>query len=222
MKAEIKVNDRKLHTRAIYIDLELTCWAVPPPSGMQQEIIEVGFVEMDLSTLRITREKSCFVKPKRWEISPRCTKLTGITAADIRTARSFPDVLSSLTKEFSPSTALCCTWGDDAEVIAATCEQHGLRTPLRNLLDLANLVKGLLLLRDSPSLGSAVEALGLKFDGAPHTAMADARNTALIHRAVLQRMRRLSGPLASQADETNEPLDLSSFGQKLRAALEQR
>ncbi len=36
------------HTHALYLDLEWTCWNAPPPPGMQQEIIEIGIVEMDL------------------------------------------------------------------------------------------------------------------------------------------------------------------------------
>jgi hypothetical protein len=63
--------------RALYLDVELTCWSGPPPSDMRQEIIENGVVEMDLLTLKLTREAAYFVRPHRWEISDKCAKLTG-------------------------------------------------------------------------------------------------------------------------------------------------
>ncbi len=42
---------------------------------------------MDLSTLCITQQASHFVRPRRWEISLKCTQLTGITAEDIQSAK---------------------------------------------------------------------------------------------------------------------------------------
>jgi inhibitor of KinA sporulation pathway (predicted exonuclease) len=215
------VEDTKHHTRSIYMDVELSCWAGPPPPGVRQEIIEIGLVEMDLHTLEITRERSHFVRPKRWDISDRCTQLTGITQDDIRSARPFPEVLKSLAEEFSPSKALCCTWGDDAALIAAACRSYGLRTPLRNLLDLADLFQSLFLLKQTPSLRNAVTMLALEFEGVPHGALADARNTASVHAAVLRRMRRELDPLPGAAEEIAEVAGLTPFGQKLRDALEQ-
>ena len=80
----MEMNDQNYHTRSLYIDVELTCWAEPPPTGMKQEIIEIGLAEMDLNTLVIAREKACFVRPRMWDISDRCTQLTGISNDDIR------------------------------------------------------------------------------------------------------------------------------------------
>jgi inhibitor of KinA sporulation pathway (predicted exonuclease) len=216
------VQDEKHHARSIYIDVEQSCWTGPPPPGMRQEIIEIGMVEMDLQTLEITSEKSHFVRPRRWEISDRCTELTGITEDDIKSARSFPEVIASLTQEFSPAKALCCTWGNDAGLIAASCQAHGLRTPLRYLLDLAHLFQGLFLLTQTASLRSAVEMLCLKFDGVPHGALVDARNTAQIHAAVIRRMRRHPDPPPQSAGETSEVAAPTPFGEKLCQALRQR
>jgi len=213
------VDDTKHHIRSIYIDVELSCWAGPPPLGMRQEIIEIGMVEMDLHTLEIIREKSHFVRPKRWEISDRCTKLTGITKDDIQSARPFPEVLASLTEEFSPSRALCCTWGNDAGLIAAACQSNGLKTPLRYLLDLAHLFQGLFLLKQTPGLGDAVGMLDMEFDGVPHGALVDARNTAGVHAAVIRRMRRQPDLPPPPAQQNTEVAALTPFGEKLREAL---
>jgi len=208
----------EFHTRSIHIDVELTCWEGSPPRGMKQEIIEIGIAEMDLATLAITRERSYFIRPRRWEISPRCTNLTGITKDDIQSGRPFVDVLTALTEEFAPSQALCCTWGNDAALIAAACQTIGLKTPLRNLLDLAYLFQRLFLLKQQASLASATQLLGLNFEGVPHGALVDARNTASVHAAIIRRMRREPDPpLPSVVEPT--VLELNSvFAEKLRNA----
>lgn len=184
----------ELHTRSIYIDVELTCWEGTPPPCMKQEIIEMGIAEMDLVTLDITRERSYFIRPRRWEISTLCTNLTGITEDDIQSGRSFVDVLTAFTEEFVPSQAVCCTWGNDPALIAATCHSHGFKTPLRNLLDLAHLFQHIFALKQLAKLSDAVQLLGLDFDGVPHGALVDARNTARVHAAIIRRMRREPDP----------------------------
>jgi inhibitor of KinA sporulation pathway (predicted exonuclease) len=212
-------DDPQSHTRAIYIDVEMSCWGGPPPPGFKQEIIEIGVVEMDLLTLQITRERSRFIRPRQWEISSKCTDLTGITEDDIQHARPFLEVLDSLTAEFAPSKALCCTWGDDAELIAAAYQSHGLKTPLRNLLNLAQLFKGLFLLTQIASLGRAIAMLGMEFDGVPHGALVDARNTAKVHAAVIRRMRREPDPPAVPFKKPVEMAPRSVFAEKLRQSL---
>jgi DNA polymerase III epsilon subunit-like protein len=186
---------------------------------MSPAIIEIGIVEMDLTTLKVNRERSHFVRPEKFEISSRCTRLTGITTDHIRAGKRFPEVLASVVKEFTPSEALCCTWGNDADLIARECERHGLRTPLRNLLDLAHLVRGLLLLRDTPSLDWAVAALDLTFAGVRHTAVGDARNTALVHAAVLRRIGQHPDSPAGLHVGPAEAAELSPFAQKLLQAI---
>ena len=47
---------------------------------------------MDLSKLKILDEASYFVRPRRWEISKKCAKLTGITDEDIRSAKPLAEV----------------------------------------------------------------------------------------------------------------------------------
>jgi inhibitor of KinA sporulation pathway (predicted exonuclease) len=89
------------HAHALYLDLEWTCWDAPPPPGMRQEIIEIGIVEMDLLTLAVTEEASYFIRPRRWEISPMCTRLTGITSEDISKAMIVSAMTDELIKKLS-------------------------------------------------------------------------------------------------------------------------
>jgi inhibitor of KinA sporulation pathway (predicted exonuclease) len=212
-------NKLKQHDRSIYIDVEMSFWAGPPPPGMRQEIIEIGIVEMNLLTLEIIRERSHFVRPRRWDISERCSDLTGITADDIRHARPFPEVIASVAEEFAPETGLCCTWGNDAAVIASACQSHKLKSPLRNLVDLANLFQRVFLLKDQLSLGSAIGILGLEFQGVPHSALVDARNTATAHAALIRRMRCEADPPPTPVEMSVETLSLSHFGEMLRDCL---
>lgn len=213
-------SDDAYHNSALYIDVELTCWNGPPPSGMKQEIIEIGVVEMDLSTLKITREAAYFVRPRRWEVSDKCSKLTGITNEDIRTARPFTEIIAAFAEEFRPGKKLCGTWGEDAALIAQACHLRGLKTPLRNLLDVGHLFRWAFLLKQQVSLSGAIRMLDLQFDGVPHTALADARNTAHVHAAIIRRMRREPDPPPFFAEKPINPAFSGIFAEKLRQSLQ--
>ena len=60
---------------------------------------------------------------------------------------------------------------------------------------------------------------GLEFGGVPHGALADARNTALVHAAILRRIRRNSDPIPVPPEPEAEPEIRSDFGDKLAKAL---
>jgi inhibitor of KinA sporulation pathway (predicted exonuclease) len=186
---------------------------------MQQEIIEIGIVEMDLLTLNITEEASYFVRPRRWEISPKCTELTGITTEDIRKAKPLDEVLATLTKKFRPATKPCCTWGDDVTVISRTCTSLGFISPFRRPIDLSKVFQGAFVTKDQLSLGRAIQMLEMEFDGVPHGALPDARNTARLHASILRRIRREPDPIPSPVVERNEVVSLSDFAQKLSESL---
>ena len=207
------------HSHALYMDLELTCWNSSPPPGMKPEIIEIGIVEMDLANLNITKEAGYFVRPRRWEISSKCTKLTGIIAEDIRKARPLAEVLASLTRKFKPSDKPCGTWGDDVAIVTRSCASHSLVSPFGQEIDLCRLFQSAFVMREQMSLGSAINMLGLEFDGVPHGALADARNTARLHAAILRRLRgQPTTPLLTAILPGS--MSLSPFGQKLKQCIE--
>ena len=207
------------HTRALYIDLESTCWNQTPPSGMTPEIIEIGIVELDLIDLRITQEAAYFVRPRQWEISQKCTKLTGITSDDIQHAKTFPEVLAAVVEKFRPKATPCCAWGDDFALLTKACNSEGLANPFRQPIDLCKSFQGILAAKQQPSLVNALELMGLQFEGFPHGALNDARNTARLHIAILRqmRMRRETQPTSTKA--VDQAASLSPFAQKLAHAL---
>jgi inhibitor of KinA sporulation pathway (predicted exonuclease) len=205
------------HTTALYLDLEWTCWDAPPPPGMQPEIIEIGLVEMNLDTLDIIQEGTYFVRPRRWEISLMCANLTGITADDVRSAAPLSEVLGVLIRKFEPQKKPCCTWGDDVSVIAKTCQGLGLVSPFRHPVDLAKVFQSAFAIKEQKSLRAAIQMLDLEFDGVPHGALPDARNTARIHACILRRMRRDPEPPPPEVIKRHEIASLSPFAEKLKA-----
>jgi hypothetical protein len=87
-------------------------------------------------------------------------------------------------------------------------------------LDLAQLFQGLFLLKQTASLRDAIGMLELEFDGVPHGALVDARNTARVHAAVIRRMRRQPEPSSLPTGHIVEVASVTSFGEKLRRAIE--
>lgn len=171
-------SDYDSRSTLLYLDLEWTCWNETPPKGLRPEIIEVGVVEMDLTTLSLIREQAHFVRPRRWEISEKCTALTGITPEDVRTGRPLDQIVALIAQQFDPLPKVCCAWGDDVAILAAKCSAVGIEPPFRRSVDLSRILQQLLGAPGQMSLCAAMEFFGLKFDGVPHGALPDARNTA--------------------------------------------
>ena len=169
------------HPIALYIDLEWTCWDHPPPPGIKQEIIEIGIVAMKLDTLTIIDEAAHFVRPRRWDISQKCTYLTGITDDDIRKARPLREVVSHLEQQFNPRGKPTYAWGHDVSILGEACRREGMKSPFGDPVNLSLIFQGAFATVGHASLTSAVDLLGLVFDGFAHGALADSRNAALVH-----------------------------------------
>jgi inhibitor of KinA sporulation pathway (predicted exonuclease) len=208
-----------LSTSALYLDLELSCWDVTPPLGLRNEIIELGVVEMDLTTCVILGEAQHFVRPVGlWDISDYCTKITGITRPDIIGADSLEDVLKKLQHRFEFKDKRTVAWGHDVTVIKQACSSAKIDCPFRHPLDLSTLCRDLFFLSGHPSLEAALERMGMEFDGVQHGALADARNAARVHAGILQVIRQ--SPLESLPLES-KPIEpqLSPFATKLALAM---
>jgi inhibitor of KinA sporulation pathway (predicted exonuclease) len=219
---QLASTEDKYHKQAIYLDLEWTCWSTVPPAGMKEEIIEVGVVAMDLTDFKLLDEASYFVRPRRWDISQKCTKITGITDQDIRSAKPLSEVLRAVTKRFEPQGKPCCTWGEDVPIFARACGEVRLVSPFGRAIDLSKILQGAFATKDQIGLKAATEMLGLKFDGFAHGALPDARNTALIHASILRRLRTAPDSTGPTPATPEVVPSLSSFAQKLRDSLNKR
>lgn len=207
------------HPEAVYLDLEWTCWNSPPPPGMQQEIIEVGIVALDLNELEIVGEASYYVRPRRWEISPMCTEITGITEEDIRSARPLGEVLETLKERFQPRGKPCYAWGEDISILAQKCSSIKLASPFGRSLDLSRILQAAFAAKEQMGLKAATEMLGIDFDGFAHGALPDARNTARVHASILRRLRREPDPIDRPSLAGTTAVALSPFAQKLSGCL---
>jgi len=169
--------------RALYLDLELTCWEGNPPDGMKPEIIQIGVVEADTRDLKITRKANYYVKPVRATVSPFCTELTGIAPADIkRHGRSYSEVLNSIEKKFGIKKPVF-TWGNDEDCMIEASWLAGCSEPYLTFFDLGWLYKLERGLEKSVSLPDAMKAMDrdVGFLGRQHNALVDAENTAILH-----------------------------------------
>ena len=65
----------------LVIDIESTCWEETPPSGQENEIIEIGICPIDIATGERLEKESILVKPERSQVSEFCTNPTTLTQA---------------------------------------------------------------------------------------------------------------------------------------------
>mgnify|MGYP006278610149 CR=1 FL=1 len=195
------MTSRTRYDRAITLDLEQTCWRTPePPPGLRMEIIEIGLAEIDLRAGAILRAESFLVRNTDSPISDYCTELTGLTQVRIdREGRPLPEALNRIAKHWPVRSRPVFTWGDDIAELEAECARKSARTDLfPDRHDLAGLYRALAQARgdDRPGSGSGVSvedaltSLGLAFEGTPHRAGDDARNTGRILLEIARRTWR--------------------------------
>lgn len=180
--------------RALFLDLELTCWDEAPPEGMQPEIIQFSVVELDLDTLVIRRGLDRIVKPVTSTVSAFCTDLTGITPEKAKAGRPFREVARSSIKAFGERPWF--SWGDDCTALREAARLRNCDMPLQGpYADLSGIFYGLLGTERRTGLDDAVARVGLDFLGRQHDALHDAVNTARIYAAVAAKLRGIEyGP----------------------------
>jgi hypothetical protein len=62
--------------------------------------------------------------------------------------------------------------------------------------------------------------LNIQFDGVPHSALADAKNTACAHAAIIRRKRREPEPLPSPAEKPINAASGTVLSEKLRQCIQ--
>lgn len=168
------------------IDLEATCWKDGVVTAMQCEIIEVGVVELNVASGAIGRKRSMIVKPERSEVSKYCTKITGITPAQAAAGIPIDIACLRLRKEFAGRERVWASWGDfDRAQLERQCADYGVPYPVSrahiNILALANAKWR----RRFDSVPEALELIGEKFQGRPHSGADDSYNEAKVLRRLI-------------------------------------
>ncbi len=167
------------------IDLEWTTNAINWP-WESRDIIEVGACQLDTETDWLVRPAGCVVIPTTAHISKRCAMLTGITRDQAAGGMPFAEACAWLQARYGASDAWASFGYKDRVRLAAQCRREGLPFPLTgNHIDISRLAAQHVGWWRRRSLVATMAALGLKFQGRPHGALADAVNAAKVLRAVL-------------------------------------
>lgn len=170
-----KVKSDKL----LVVDLETTC-TNEHAEQFQNEIIEIGMCIVDMKRLIAEKNVSIFVKPQRSEITDFCTRLTGITAEDVKDGLLLPEAVELLIKEFQTNDYVWASWGDfDRLIVNRECKQYKSRFPFNrqhlNLKAMFGVVHGT---GELPSLDQAAKMTNQPFLGEHHRGVDDARTAA--------------------------------------------
>ncbi|PEA54316.1 exonuclease [Bacillus pseudomycoides] len=156
----------------------------PYQSDAPTEIVDIGAIKIEASTMSTIEVFSSLVKPSA-SLSRHTTKLTGITKQDVKGAEKFPKVIERF-RTFLGEDYMFVTWGkEDYGFLTEDCTRHNVKCPnleRERRFDLQRFVfhayKELFL--NPPSLKLAVAQLNLEWEGKQHRAFDDAKNTANI------------------------------------------
>ncbi|TCO54922.1 3'-5' exonuclease [Actinocrispum wychmicini] len=112
------------------VDVEATCWDGPSPGGQVNEIIEIGLTVVDLVAGERVARHRILVKPARSEVSDFCTRLTGLTQAEVDTGMPFEEACRVLAKDHEAGKLGWASWGDyDRKQFLRQCAATTVRYP---------------------------------------------------------------------------------------------
>jgi inhibitor of KinA sporulation pathway (predicted exonuclease) len=169
----------------LVIDFEATCDQDHRISKYEMEIIEIGAVLVDSSTLKPVGEVGTFVRPIRHpKLTAFCTELTTITQGDVDAAPLFPEALAkvkALLQEHGAEDALFCSWGDyDRNQLTQDCRLHGVPYPFHDHLNLKKRFSERQGLPKKLGMAAVLAHVNLKLEGTHHRGIDDARNIARV------------------------------------------
>ncbi|MEN0062886.1 MAG: 3'-5' exonuclease [Myxococcota bacterium] len=172
--------------RGIVVDIEATCWhpdehaALSADQRNECEIIEIGAVRFPLDGEPAFRR---VIKPRRHpRLSAFCTRLTGLTQADVDGGMPFAEAYTDFLRWIEPHTVVG-SWGTfDHRQFARDCRRASMEPPPWQAVNLRSWLAKRLRKRGETRtwmrLDEALARAGLGFEGTPHRAVADAHNTA--------------------------------------------
>jgi len=176
-----------ISSKLVIVDLECTCWELPPPDAVS-EIIELGVCVFDGMSGVIGRKSSLLVRPNNLDISSYCTALTGITRERlVREGRPLGEVLNRVRKLYPVRSSAWGGWGcGDRDCISRESASKGADNPfLGTYVDVGLLYRFHARSPRRVGLSDALAALGMAFEGRPHCGADDAWNAARVLRRLL-------------------------------------
>lgn len=166
----------------VICDLEATCWEDgASPAIDDMETIEIGCVLCDLAG-HVVDEFSTFVRPTQNPVlSPFCRQLTNISQNDVDCAPLFEEAMQLLDAWCGGRHAFWCSWGNYDRRLLLNQEHRTLSNSLFTKLPHVNLKKAWrrsVRNRSHSGLQAALDFHDISFEGTPHRAIFDAKNTA--------------------------------------------
>lgn len=165
----------------LVIDLEATCSEPGRVPSTEREIIEIGAVLVDATSLQPLEEFQSFVRPVRHPVLTEfCSQLTSITQGQVDEAPEFPEVLAAFRRFIEGRRPLFCSWGDfDRRQLQRDCQFHQVEYPFgEDHLNLKVMYSEQRGERQHVGMARALKQLGLNLDGTHHRGIDDARNIA--------------------------------------------
>lgn len=160
----------------LVIDLEMTCEETTP-KGYVPEIIQIGIVELNAQGSLVS-EKMLFVKPTINQVSAFCTKLTGVTPKQVKSASPLVMVMNTLVK-YGIKNKKLVFWGGDNLQFQNECELKGIDVPIStSIINLSLVHSALMGTNQKIKLNDALKQWGITPEGKAHDALVDAKNTA--------------------------------------------
>jgi sporulation inhibitor KapD len=172
-------------------DFEFTQYTKPVgrPRGFFSEIIEIGAVKIDGSTMETVGHIKNYVRPHFY---PKQAKegmaFCMITEQDMKTAIEFKDMLEQIRSLYVPHKTYFVAWGNaDYQVVEEGCKRHALPNPIlaEDYLDLAAAYKRMMGDTFTTGLRKATVEQSVDTGGLWHTAYDDAANTGKLLRKML-------------------------------------
>lgn len=183
----------------VCLDFEATCWEKADQAKWKtQEIIEFPAVLVRTETGEIEAEFQKYLRPVEFAtLTDFCVRLTGITQQTVDGGISMKECISDFdtwlmrivrerelelpkTRENSEGNVGLCTWTDwDFITLSKECARKKIRKPpyLGQWIDVRKIFIRHYKIKPT-SFNHALNHVGLKFIGKPHSGIEDARNLA--------------------------------------------
>jgi inhibitor of KinA sporulation pathway (predicted exonuclease) len=175
----------------VIIDVEATCWGGPPPPGQTQDIIEIGLCLLDAATLVRHDRESILVRPTSSTVSPYCTALTTLTAAQVDAGVPFSEACAALAARHATADRAWASWGDfDRILFERQCAREEVPTPFgATHLNIKHLFALTHALPQEIGMMDALKMAAIPHQGTHHRGDDDAWNIAALLAGILTAAR---------------------------------
>jgi len=175
----------------LVIDIEATCWAGKPPTGMESEIIEIGVCPLDTTTGERLEKRSILVRPVRSRVSEFCTRLTTLTPTQVSHGTTFRRACEILRKQYDSRTRVWASYGDfDRRQFEYQSRSMDVPYPFGSTyINIKTLFALAYQLPHEVGLDKALSLAGLPLEGTQHRGHDDAWNIAGLLSTMLTAMR---------------------------------